>query len=114
MRSVLESGEALDGALPSDFVPSHAVYFGVGGCAEYAIDAWLYTSAQEYGQPWWAQDAELQEMPASATLDGNYDAIASRALPIGYTRHTPAAQHVSMACDEKLLENGDEDKIGVV
>ena len=91
MRSVLESGEALEGVLPSDLVPSHAVYFGVGGCAEYAIDALLYTSAQEYSQAWWAQDDQLQAQPEYPALDGNYAAVAARALPIGWKRHVPVA-----------------------
>jgi hypothetical protein len=102
MRSVLDSGEALQGVLPSDFVPSHAVYFGAGGRAEYAIDAWLYTSAQEYHQPWWAQDDQLQAMATYEPLDGNYDAVASQALPIGWKRHDPSARRAS----EEATQNG--------
>lgn len=115
MRSVLESGEALEGMLPSDFVPSHAVYFGVGGCAEYAIDAWLYTSAQEYNQPWWAQDGQLRGMAEYESLDGNYDVIASQALPTGWKRHVPAGQHASVAeSDEDELGHDDQDQTGVL
>ena len=114
MRSVLESGQALEGVLPSDLVPSHAVYFGVGGCAEYAIDAWLYTSAQEYHQPWWAQDGQLQGLAEYPTLDGNYDAIAARSLPIGWKRHVPMARDDSAANGEESLGNTDEDQLGVL
>lgn len=91
MRNVLDTGAALEGVLPSDFVPSHSVFFGAGGCAEYAIDAWLYTSAREYSREWWNQDEVLQALPQYESLDGNFTAVAVAALPRGWERYTVRA-----------------------
>ena len=87
MRSCLDSGAALQGKLPEDCVPSHSVFFGAGGCAEYAIDAWLRTSEAEYDKAWWADDSVLQAIAANKRLDKNYAGLAAHTLPLDFQRY---------------------------
>jgi hypothetical protein len=109
IRTVLDTGAALEGVLPSDYVPSHSVFFGAGGCAEYAIDAWLYTSAREYGREWWNQDEVLQGLPEYEALDGNFGAVAAAALPLGWKRHTVGAVGIGRTASTEVEKEDEMD-----
>ena len=72
IRSALDTGEVLQGVLPDDLTPCHAVFYGAGGKAEFALDACLRVSQAEYGEPWWEDDAMLSALPEEPKRDGDY------------------------------------------